>query len=272
MKTRLADVRADRAAPLLDALAEAAWVRTVEVYPQCGSTNDLAREHAPESDLPLLVVSERQTRGRGRRGAGWLDVRGACALMTLAWRPSALPAALMPLVGLMGAVAAARAARDSGVPAEIKWPNDVWARDRKLGGVLAESIVSGSVVSLAVLGIGINVLAAPEVADFSPGAIVPAWMAEFVPGVPLGPYAFVGAAVARVSELLDERGWPRIDAVVGAARELDAIKGRQVTVSLRSSSVTGTAAGLDSTGVLVLRLADGTTVTVDDPSATVRLA
>jgi len=271
MKITLVDVPPDRTAPLLEALAEAGSVRAVEVYAECGSTNDLARERAREAPLPLLVVAERQTRGRGRRGAGWLDVRGACALMTLAWRPSGLRAYLMPLVGIAGAAAAARAARDLGVPAEVKWPNDVWAGDRKLGGVLAESVTLGSTVSLAVVGIGINVLATPEGVGPSESAVTPTCMAEFVPTAGLDPYAFVAAVVEQITRLIDDRGCPRTEAIVGIARELDALKGRQVTVLLRSSTVTGTAAGVDPSGLLTLCLRDGTTVSVDDPSATVRL-
>eukprot|EP00727_Mastigamoeba_balamuthi_P007521 m51a1_g339 hypothetical protein (355) ;mRNA; f:522461-524356 len=143
--------------------AEETWVES------CASTQDLARESI-SADTPgsperyRLFVSSSQTKGRGTHGRPWLSQPGN-VYMTAAVPLSPLPqptALLLPLV-VSVAVHGALALH---VPAErrgelrVKWPNDVLAHQRKLVGVLIESHAG-----YALVGIGVNVSHAPEVAD-----------------------------------------------------------------------------------------------------------
>ncbi|MEX2606175.1 MAG: biotin--[acetyl-CoA-carboxylase] ligase [Kiritimatiellia bacterium] len=123
-----------------------------------GSTNDdirlLAREGALEGSV---VVSEVQEAGRGRRGRPWFGRAGDSLQFSVLLRPPLSPqdSTLLPL---LAATAVFRALRRMGVDGvEIKWPNDVLIRGRKVCGILCEMSVDMEGIQYAMLGIGMNV-------------------------------------------------------------------------------------------------------------------
>ncbi len=95
----------------------------VEYHDSIGSTNDRARELAGENAQDVVVLADEQVGGRGRLERAWVGPSGGI-WMSLVLRPT-IPPAHAPLLTLAAAVAVTRAAREAGVPAEIKWPNDV---------------------------------------------------------------------------------------------------------------------------------------------------
>ena len=135
----------------------AQWARrfsvpTVEVHARIGSTNDramaLARAGSP---LPALVLADRQSAGRGRRGRRWISDTplGLWITVARAWEGGEVGA--LPLrVGLAAARAVEAVAR--GLRVDVKWPNDIFVDGRKLGGILCER-ADGIVLA----GIGLNV-------------------------------------------------------------------------------------------------------------------
>ncbi len=137
-----------------------AWLRTIEVHPELGSTNDRALELCGQPDkLPALVVAERQTAGRGRQGAVWFAPEGSLTF-SLAVRPAAwgISLAQWPALSLTTAIAVADAVQPllpASMPAQIKWPNDVFVTGRKLAGILLESAPTTS--DALVIGVGLNV-------------------------------------------------------------------------------------------------------------------
>lgn len=140
----------------LDALVDgpSLW-HSVEVLDEVGSTNDVVAERAGSgTPAGLVVVADRQTAGRGRRGRAWEDVgaEGSLLVSTLLDTPPR-HATLVPLAA---GVAVADALRRRGVPARLKWPNDVLvpAADglRKCAGILTEQHGRHLVV-----GMGVNV-------------------------------------------------------------------------------------------------------------------
>lgn len=125
---------------------------------EASSTNDVAKERAlagaPEG---LVVVADRQTRGRGRRGRSWTSAAGQGLYFSALLRPG-WPAADAPWLGVLAGLAAWQAVHALGAArAAVKWPNDVLVDGRKLGGVLVEPRIAAGRVEFAVLGIGINV-------------------------------------------------------------------------------------------------------------------
>ncbi len=131
----------------------------VDVTP---STNDLALEAAHRGARHgATFVADAQTRGRGRQGRTWLANPGESLLCSVLLRPRiALERApLLPLaVGLAArsVVNGALAGQDSGL-VQLKWPNDVLVRRKKICGVLVESQVRGGGLVAAVVGVGLNV-------------------------------------------------------------------------------------------------------------------
>lgn len=116
---------------------------------ECDSTQELVRAGDPPEGA--VVVTDHQRAGRGRSGRTWEDEPGDALLLSLALRPPATP--VLPQLSLVVALAVAEAIeRVAGVPAGIKWPNDVELDGTKVAGVLLEG--SGGVVAC---GIGVNV-------------------------------------------------------------------------------------------------------------------
>ena len=133
------------------------WMRrfslgTAEFHSRTGSTNDRARDLVRgESPLPALVVTDRQSAGRGRRGRRWMSDTPLGLWCTVArdW-PGGDLGPLSLRVGLAAARGIESAVR--GLRIEVKWPNDLLVSGRKLGGILCEH-AGGAVL----VGIGINV-------------------------------------------------------------------------------------------------------------------
>jgi len=127
---------------------------TVEVKETTGSTNDDATRLASAgASHGTVVISERQESGRGRLGRSWHSPVGLGLLMSVVLRDG-LPKH-PGLITLSAGVAVARGIeRESGLPAKIKWPNDVRLNGRKTAGILAEAADN---MSYIILGMGINV-------------------------------------------------------------------------------------------------------------------
>lgn len=202
-----------------------------------GSTQDEVRAWA---DAPhgAVVLAERQTAGRGRRGRTWRTPGTALTFSVLLTDGRSLPdLAWLPL-------AAGVALRDACGVGHLKWPNDLLAPagpggggDRKLAGVLLEADVRGEEVRRAVLGVGLNVADAPE------GA---ASLAEFRP-------------VRRVEVLRDVLASLERWLAASPAEVLDAWRsgpntlGREVRVQTTAGEVRGVATDLDTDGALLVR-------------------
>ncbi len=123
----------------------------VRRYDEVDSTNrvvaELAREGAPDG---VVVVADHQTAGRGRRGRTWVAPPASSLLVSVLLRPQSEPPALTTVAA---SLAASDALADvAGVEPALRWPNDLYAGGRKLGGILAEVVENGAVV----LGVGVN--------------------------------------------------------------------------------------------------------------------
>jgi BirA family biotin operon repressor/biotin-[acetyl-CoA-carboxylase] ligase len=233
------------------ARAGSLW-REVRAVGETGSSNaDLLAAAGAGLAEGAVLVAEAQTAGRGRLGRRWASPPRAGLTFSVLLRPVGVPAALR-------AVAA--------VDASLKWPNDVLAGEKKLGGILAER--TGTAV---VIGIGINVWQAR--ADLPPDAAATSLALVAGPGV-TGPAADGGAPGLRerlLAGLLDELGrrylaWrdqasPGDADACGLRQEYArrcATLGREVTVTMPGTEpVTGTATGVDRTGRLEVRTARG---------------
>jgi BirA family biotin operon repressor/biotin-[acetyl-CoA-carboxylase] ligase len=133
--------------------------RRVEYIPATTSTNDEALQRIDDADADGLVIfTEYQTAGRGRLGRRWLSPRGAsllCSLLLIEKDNSFSGGDLV----LLSAVAVADAiVACTGVAVSIKWPNDLSASGRKLGGILIESRACRDGSRAYIVGIGINCL------------------------------------------------------------------------------------------------------------------
>jgi BirA family biotin operon repressor/biotin-[acetyl-CoA-carboxylase] ligase len=123
--------------------------------PTVESTNTLAMQLAYERpEEGLVVLTDSQTAGKGRRGRRWVDVPGCNVLMSILFRPLFPPHMLVMITSLAVVDSIADSCQ---VAATIKWPNDVLIEDHKVAGILIETSHDSSGRMVAVAGIGVNV-------------------------------------------------------------------------------------------------------------------
>ncbi len=160
-------------------LGDLAGTISVEVLPECVSTNLLLKERAGSLPSWHTVIARRQTGGRGRMGRSFSSPEGSGLYMSVLLRPE-LPPEDAALITPAAAVAVCRAAEELGSDrAEIKWVNDVLIGGRKVCGILTEAGTGSrpGTLDYAVVGVGVNVTAPeggfpPEIADIA-GAVFP---------------------------------------------------------------------------------------------------
>jgi BirA family biotin operon repressor/biotin-[acetyl-CoA-carboxylase] ligase len=158
-------------ARLLELSSAKRFGRSIYLFDAVESTNVRAMAAAGAGAAAgSLFLALDQTRGRGRKGRGWHSTKGKSLAMSLLLRPRRIEEAVTAVFAL----AVVRALDGSARSLALKWPNDVFLGDRKLGGILAES--RGEAI---VIGLGLNVN--EEAADFPPdlaGAATSLRMAE----------------------------------------------------------------------------------------------
>ena len=223
----------------------------IRFFSKTGSTNDVALAWAAEGAPDLgLVYAEEQTAGRGRLGRRWFTPPGAALAFSLVIRPLPGEQQTLSLFSGLGALAVSEALAGRGYPAEIKWPNDVLIRDRKVCGILAEAVWIGERIDSLVLGIGINV---------SPASVPPADELIF-PATCLEAELAADAPVARsallreiLRALIDWRVRMAGDEFLRAWQERLAFRGKRVEVSGAGGvSKSGLVQGLERDGSLRL--------------------
>jgi BirA family biotin operon repressor/biotin-[acetyl-CoA-carboxylase] ligase len=221
----------------------------VEWVAETGSTNEdltaRARAGAPEG---LVLGTERQRAGRGRRGRAWLAASGHGLLVSVLLRPGVPPVE----AGVLPIVAAVAVAETLGPGAEIVWPNDILIGRRKVAGILCEMSADQERVTWAVAGIGINVRSAPALDDarWEPGALADTGEPPRRADLLVDLLAVLGRRYAAWTAAGPED-------TLAAYAQRDALAGRVVTVSLTEEEIVGRCAGLDGLGRLRLLTAAG---------------
>ncbi|AFK20172.1 bifunctional biotin--[acetyl-CoA-carboxylase] synthetase/biotin operon repressor [Haloferax mediterranei ATCC 33500] len=255
----------------------------VEFHEVLASSNDRARELAADGATDVAVIAREQSASKGRKGREWSAPDGG-VWMSLLVRPDE-PPAHAPLYTLAMAVAVCDAAREAGVDASIKWPNDVIvsrppqratndgssgasASDggiaseasnrsadsgesdrgyKKLCGILTEMEGEADRISWLIIGPGTNVNLDPETLPEGATSIA----AE---AGPVERRVFVQRVLERFEELRDD-----LDSVLLAWRERADTLGRQVRVHTASGVVEGKAVDVEHPGTLVVQTDEGET-------------
>ena len=208
-----------------------------------GSTNDeirlLAQTGAADG---LVLLAEQQTAGRGRRGAAWFSPTGESLAFSILVRPTASKA-LWPRLALAAGVAVAEAVETFGLQAGIKWPNDVWIRQRKAAGILVEAGPD-----FVVVGIGLNVNTTsfpPEVAEIAT-SMKNETSRSFSRAAVLG--AILRKFARRRQEIDDDFG-----SLIAAVQQRCVLTGYRVKLSTSTGGQVGLVEGISSAGELLLR-------------------
>ena len=223
-----------------------------------GSTNDHARVLATGgAPTGTVVVAEEQTAGRGRQGRSWSAPRGRGLTLSLVWKP----AAGLELLPLAAAVAVCEACEQvAPVRCRIKWPNDVWIGERKLAGILIESRPQEQ---WAVIGIGVNVSIEP--AEFPDDL---RW-----PATSIGHGVRVETVRKVLCAVLTSWTAATPEEILAAFRGRDALLGRGLSwEGGEPPAGSGTGAGVDERGHLVVELEAGGSVALGAGEVSLRVA
>lgn len=221
------------------------------------STNAEAARRAPELAGPVWILADHQSAPRGRRGRAWVNPPGNLAT-TLVCRPVGGPD-LMALRSFVAALALydtfiALTARAQSFA--LKWPNDVLLNGGKVAGILLESMGAGGRVDAMAVGIGVNLVAAPESAQVEPGAVVPVNLLSET-GVQVSSQDFLAhlaPAYARYETQLVTYGFAPIrEAWLARAAKL----GEIITARTAGHETIGTFETVDANGQLVLSTPKG---------------
>ena len=126
------------------------WMEEVD------STNNELLRHIGDADNLSVVAAVNQTAGRGQRGNRWVSAPGDNLTFSFILKPSGLPAREVMAVTCFATLAVRSALQEEGVPAVIKWPNDIYVGKKKICGMLVENGLDGTDIAWSVVGIGIN--------------------------------------------------------------------------------------------------------------------
>ena len=246
---------------LVDALQRTAARRgglgePVSYFTEIESTNDAAARLAERgASTGTMVVAAAQLAGRGRLGRRWHSPPDAGLYVSIVIRG----AAAAPYVTLAGGVAVAQGiTRASGLPVQIKWPNDIILRDstrasrhRKIAGILAEAASGSAGIGYVVLGFGVNVRRAaypPEIRDRATSI-------EAELGRPVDGWLVLAETLVALREHLRfvEDGAP--ERLLEAWRKLSpSCQGSVVAFETSSGRAEGVTAGIDARGALLVRV------------------
>jgi BirA family transcriptional regulator, biotin operon repressor / biotin---[acetyl-CoA-carboxylase] ligase len=228
---------------------------TVQRFEEIGSTNDeAARQARLGAAEGLCIVARRQTAGRGRHGRTWVSEKDSGLYFSIVLRPG-IETRFLPLITLAAGIAVYDTLKEFGISPDIKWVNDVLVDEKKISGILAETVETRDGLSV-VLGIGINLTSKnfpPELADIATS---------------------IGAELKRtdITAIAGEEGlvkylsyWYEILRSSDGPAEIienwrsrsSYFVGRRVRVSVSGTMIEGTTDGLEPNGALRLITAEG---------------
>ena len=226
------------------------WESKIHYASLADSTMHLARTLARRgADEGTLVIAEQQIAGRGRLDRSWLSPRGG-VYMTLVTRPRVAPSQA-PLINLLVAVAVSDVIeRLYGLPARVKWPNDVLIEGRKVCGILAEMEAECDAVRFVNVGVGLN--ANSLISGEQPSAVS---LLELL-GAPIDRVRLVREIVGGIFSRLPQLTG---DSILDEWRTRTVTIGREVRIAAAGSDVRGIAIGITASGALLVRDSDGQT-------------
>jgi BirA family biotin operon repressor/biotin-[acetyl-CoA-carboxylase] ligase len=141
--------------------------RDIQVFQETTSTNDvvekLARDNVKEG---VVVFAESQTKGRGRLGRKWISPRNKGLWFSVLLRPKLRPQETTQLTVACGIALRRAITEQTGLAAEIKWPNDIMVKGKKVAGILTELSAETDRINYSIVGIGVDVNL--NAADFPP--------------------------------------------------------------------------------------------------------
>lgn len=226
----------------------------LEVLLNTESTNSyLLNKASDHMGKRYAVLAEKQESGRGRRGRTWVSPFGKNIYLSMLWSFSGGLGSLEGL-SLVIAIAVERALAELGVAdAKLKWPNDVYLKDKKLAGILLEVSGEYSGYCQVVIGIGLNI----KLSDYDAVSINQPWaqLSEHLGGIDRNSVA--AAVINQLIKTIEQFDKQGFESFQDYWLSKDAFIDQEVNLVLPNNVCTGIAKGVNSKGQLLLQTATG---------------
>jgi BirA family biotin operon repressor/biotin-[acetyl-CoA-carboxylase] ligase len=225
----------------------------IKYFKETESTNIIAREIASSVNEGTIVIAESQTAGRGRLGRKWISPVGGIWL-SIILKPRIEPV-YAPRITLLAGVSVAKAMQDIGLPAKIKWPNDILINGKKVCGILTEIGAEADIIDYLVVGIGID--ANVDTGTFPEEFRDNSTSLEKEMGHKINRVEFVQKLLEEFETLytkFHKDGFPQI---LEEWRNMSATIGQWVKITAQAKTIYGEAIGVDNEGALIVETGEG---------------
>jgi BirA family biotin operon repressor/biotin-[acetyl-CoA-carboxylase] ligase len=220
----------------------------VSVLSVIDSTNQYLLDRIGQLKSGDACVAEYQHAGRGRRGRQWVSPFGANLYLSMFWRLDQGPAAAMGLSLVIGIVMAEVLQKLGAEDVRVKWPNDLYLRDRKLAGILVELTGKTGDAAQLVIGAGINM----TMRESTTNVINQGWINLQEAGVNINRNELTAGLLEALRESLPQFEREGLSPFISRWRELDNFLDRPVKLLIGEQEIFGIARGIDQQGALLL--------------------
>ena len=227
--------------------------KDIKYFKETESTNIIAREIAASVGEGTIVIAESQTAGRGRMGRKWISPEGGIWL-SIILKPRIEPV-YAPRITLLAGVSVAKTMQGFGLPAKIKWPNDVLINGKKVCGILTEIGAEVDIIDYLVVGIGID--ANVDTGTFPEEFRDNSTSLEKEIGHKINRVEFVQKLLEEFEALytkFQKDGFPHI---LEEWRNMSETIGQWVKITAQARTIYGEAIGVDNEGALIVETAEG---------------
>lgn len=226
---------------------------TLSLLDSVDSTNDeAARELASGRNAPFVILAREQTQGRGRLGRQWVSHPNGNLYASFAFRPKVATSQMQTFTLWMGANLCELIANFFRLSPGLKWPNDILLGGRKAGGILTEARLDSDEIRDLVLGLGLNL--------YTPA---PGWPEELRTrataldahtAAAIDVNKFTAALIGRVLLAYEKFVQGLADgSLADLWNRFDVLRGKSVQAVRGTATISGTAAGIDEEGALLVR-------------------
>jgi len=220
----------------------------VNVLPVIDSTNQYLLDRISQLTSGDACVAEYQQAGRGRRGRKWFSPFGTNLYLSMYWKLDQGPAAAMGLSLVIGIVMAEVLQKLGAEDVRVKWPNDLYLKDRKLAGILVELTGKTGDAAQLVIGAGINLKMREPAAD----SIDQGWINLQEAGVNIDRNQLTATLLQELRSALRQFEVEGLPPFITRWRKLDNFLDRPVKLLIGEQEIHGIERGIDQQGALLL--------------------
>lgn len=233
-------------------------ISLITLFDQIASTNTyLVAQALTNAPSGSVCLAEQQTAGKGRRGRHWVSPFGSNIYLSLLWRFQVSPVTISGLSLAVGVGVIRALKQHYPYDFKLKWPNDIYYQDKKLGGILVEVSGESEGPCAAVTGLGLNLfLPEQEAMD-----ITQPWidLTRITGETQVNRNALTGSLLNQLLPIIVGFEQTGIATYLDEWRSYDCLKDKPATLYLGQHSYAGTVSGIDNQGLLLLTKADGST-------------